>query len=77
MSSTPFRFVTSSKRGQYSVWRGDTPIGYITKIVHTINVRGLTRTKFGWRPTTLDLRDLAGEKTRDDAARTLWLEHNR
>ena len=70
--SSPFRFVTSSRAGQYSVWRGDEQVGYVTKVVHTVVHRGLTRTKFGWTPSTPDRRDLATEPTRDAAARALW-----
>lgn len=77
MSKTPFRFVTSSKTGQYSVWRGDTQIGYVTKVVHRISDRGMTETTVaGWTPSTAS-EDLALAKTREDAAIALWKEHNR
>ncbi|HSX23297.1 MAG TPA: hypothetical protein VLE97_11040 [Gaiellaceae bacterium] len=71
-SSSPFRFVSSNRTGQYSVWRGDEQVGYITKAVHTLNLRGMTRTVFAWTPTTADRRDLAVERTREAAARALW-----
>jgi hypothetical protein len=72
VASSPFRFVTSSRAGQYSVWRGDQQLGYVTKIVHTVVDRGLTRTAFGWRPSTPDRKDLTAEPTREAAARALW-----
>ena len=76
--SSAFRFVTSSKRGQYSVWRGETHIGHVTKIVHRIHDRGVTKTVVaGWTPSTVDGIDLATEKTRDAAANALWNFYHR
>jgi len=75
--ASPFRFVTSSKSGQYSVWRGDQHIGYVTKIEHRIFDRGMTKTvTAGWTPSTA-AEDLTLEKTRESAAQALWKEHNR
>ena len=73
--SGPFRFVPSSRTGQYSVWRGDERVGHVTKIVHRVTERGLTRTKFGWMPSTLGGADLATEGSREAAARVLWYLH--
>lgn len=70
--SSPFRFVTSNRSGHYSVWRGEEHVGYVAKIEHTIVDRGATLKVSAWRPTTVDRRDLAAEKTRDAAARVLW-----
>lgn len=70
--ASTFRFVTSNRSGQYSVWRGDDQVGYVTKIVHTVNLRGMTRTVFAWRPSLVSGTDLAAEKTREAAARALW-----
>lgn len=69
--ASAFRFVTSSKRGQYSVWRGDEHVGYVTKVTHRITDRGVTRTFSSWIAST-NGRDLPSEKTRDEAARALW-----
>lgn len=75
--SSSFRFVSSSRTGQYSVWRGEMPIGYVTKVVHRIFDRGMTKTIVtGWMPSTAN-EDLALAKTREDAAIALWREHNR
>ena len=70
--SSGFRFVSSNRRGQYSVWRGDKHLGYVTKIVHRVTERGATRTILaGWRPSTIDGVELALEKTREAAAKVL------
>jgi hypothetical protein len=71
--TSPFRFVSSNRSGQYSVWRGEEQIGYVTKIVH--RHVGLTRSAVAWTPSTLDRRDLATAKTRPAAARALWIAH--
>ena len=76
MTSSPFRFLTSRRQGQYSVRRGEEHIGYVTKIVHRISERGVTRTIIaGWAPSTLSGVDLAIESTREAAARVLWYRH--
>lgn len=68
-----FRFVSSRKRGEYSVHRGDVPLGFVTKVSHRIFDRGVTKVvTSGWTPTTTDRRELAMCKTREDAARALW-----
>lgn len=68
-----FRFLTSNRSGQYSVQHGDTHIGYVTKVVHRITDRGMTKTVVsGWTPSTIEREDLAIEKTRDAAASVLW-----
>jgi hypothetical protein len=72
-STSPFRFLSSRTPGQYSVWRGDQPIGYVTKVVHRIYDRGVTKTvTAGWTPSTIDRADLAIETTREAAAKALW-----
>ncbi len=76
MSRSVFRFLTSARRSQYSVQRGDVPIGHVTKIVHRHTERGVTRTIVaGWTPSTPDGRDLATERTREAAARALWSDY--
>jgi hypothetical protein len=72
VARSPFRFVTSSKQGQYGVHRGEEHFGHVTKIVHRITDRGVTRTFSTWMPSTLDRRDLPSAKTREAAARALW-----
>jgi hypothetical protein len=70
---SPFRFLGSGRRGQYGVWRGEQHLGHVTKIVHHISDRGVTRTIVaGWTPSTPDRRDLATETTREAAAKALW-----
>ena len=68
--SSPFRFTTSDKTGQYGVWRGEEQLGHITKF--SIPVPGTKRTVWSWTPSTLDGRDLASEETKEKAARALW-----
>jgi hypothetical protein len=76
MSRSVFRFLSSSRRGQYSVQRIDQPIGYVTKIVHRITDRGVTRTIVaGWTPSTPGRVDLATAPTREAAAKALWAFH--
>lgn len=70
--SSPFRFLSSNRPGQYSVQRVDTPIGHVTKNENRIH--GLTFTA-GWTPGTLSGIDLATEPTREAAARALWSFH--
>jgi len=73
-----FRFLSSQRRSQYGVSRGDERIGFVTKIVHRHTERGVTRNIVaGWTPSTLDGRDLATEKTREAAARVLWSLHQK
>jgi hypothetical protein len=67
-----FRFLSSTRTGQYSVWHGDRHIGYVTKVVHRINDRGLTRIVFAWTPSSTDRADFATKKTREAAAHVLW-----
>jgi hypothetical protein len=64
-----FRFLTSGKRGHYSVQRGDVHIGYVTKRSHRIYGKEVIA---GWDPETLDRRALPREDTRELAARALW-----
>ena len=74
--ASPFRFVSSRAQGQYSVWRGDQHIGYVTKVVHRIFDRGMTKTvAAGWTPSTAT-EDLALEKTREAAAQALWKDRS-
>ena len=69
--SSPFRFVTSGKRGEYSVWRGEaTRLGFVTKVEHRIYGRAV---QAGWTPTTVDGAVLPIEKTKEAAAQTLWI----
>jgi hypothetical protein len=71
-----FRFLTSARRSQYSVWRGDEHLGHVTKIVHRVFDRGVTRTAVsGWVPSTPARTDLAAVPTREEAARVLWATH--
>ena len=73
-----FRFVPSNRRSQYSVWRGEEQLGFATKIVHRHTDQGVTRTIVtGWTPSPPSGRDLATEKTREEAARALWSEHQK
>lgn len=72
MTRSGFRFLSSNRSGQYSVWHGDRHIGYVTKVVHHINDRGFTRVAFGWMPSTSDKIDLATTTTREAAATELW-----
>jgi hypothetical protein len=70
--SSPFRFVSSSKRGEYSVWRGDEMIGYVSRNVYRLH--GKTYPS-GWMPATpgrLELVYARALQTRQDAARVLW-----
>ena len=70
---SPFRFVTSNKSGEYSVWRGEsTKLGFVTKIEHRIQGR---TTKAGWTPTTEGGAVLPIEKTQKAAAEALWRAH--
>jgi len=67
-----FRFVAGNRSGQYSVWRGDQHLGHVTKIVHRISDRGVTRTiSAGWTPSSPYGSDLATELTREAAAKAL------
>ena len=75
MRISVFRFLSSNRSGQYSVWRVDQHLGHVTKVVHRINLRGVTRTVFGWTPSTPDRLDLATERTREAAAKALWAFH--
>lgn len=78
MKRTVFRFVRSNRRSQYSVWRGDERVGFVTKIVHLHTDRGVARTIVaGWMPSTIDGTDLATEKTREAATKTLWSSHQK
>lgn len=73
MKRSAFRFVASNRSGQHSVWRVDQHLGHVTKIVHRISDRGVTRTIVsGWTPSTPDRLDLATERTREAAAKALW-----
>ena len=75
--ASAFRFVSSRTDGQYSVWRGDQHLGYVTKVVHRIFDGRTTKTVVGgWTPST-PTEDLALEKTREAAANALWRDHNR
>ena len=70
-----YRFVRSSRRGQYSVHRGDEHLGYVTKVViHHVD-RGVARSFVIWTPSTPSLVDLATAPTRDAAAIALWNAH--
>ena len=73
--SSPFRFVTSNKRGQYSVWRGDTQIGYVEKIEHRVYEKGELHKRVGWVPTTMRMTEMPTQRTQKDAARALSLAH--
>jgi hypothetical protein len=64
-----FRFVASSRRGAYSVHRGDEWIGYVERVVHTYRGRPITT---GWRPTFPDRRELDVAPNRETAATALW-----
>ena len=76
MSRSVFRFLSSNRPGQYSVQRLDQPIGYVTKNVHRITDRGVTRTIVkGWTPSTPNRNDLATMPTRAAAAKVLWAHH--
>ena len=71
--SSPFRFLTTTKRGEYSVERGEsTHLGFVTKVEHRIY--GRTK-KGGWTPTTVDRVVLPIETTKDKAANALWIFH--
>jgi hypothetical protein len=76
MSRSVFRFLSSNRPGQYSVWRIEQHLGHVTKIVHRISDRGVTRTIVaGWTPSTPDRIDLATAPTREAAAKALWAFH--
>lgn len=74
--SSPYRFVTSNKRGQYSVHRGETPIGHVVKVTHQhweLRTKSASMTTHtGWQPYTLDNRALPIARTRELAAAALW-----
>lgn len=71
-----FRFIRGSGRSQYSVWRGDVHLGYVTKVVYRLVQGGVTRTVVsGWTPYTPARIDLANAKTREAAAKELWIIH--
>lgn len=71
-----FRFLSSNRPGQSSVWRLEQHLGHVTKIVHRINDRGVTKTIVaGWTPSTPDGIDLAIAPTREEAAKVLWTYH--
>ena len=72
MSSSAYRFLSTSQRSVYSVQRGDRPIGFVTKNEHRIHGRVITS---GWTPTTPNRVDLKTEKTREAAADALWRFH--
>jgi hypothetical protein len=73
MTRSGFRFLSSNRGGQYSVWHGDRHIGYVTKVVHRISDRGVTRMVVaGWTPSTTNRTDLAIAPTREAAANVLW-----
>jgi hypothetical protein len=75
--ASAFRFVSSRTDGQYSVWRGDQHLGYVTKVVHRIFDGRTTKTVVGgWTPGT-PTEDLAIQKTREAAALALWRGHKR
>jgi uncharacterized protein YbdZ (MbtH family) len=68
-----FRFVSSNRSGQYSVWRSEQHLGHVTKVVHRISDRGVTQTiAAGWTPSSPDRIDLAIATTREAAAKALW-----
>lgn len=78
MSRSPFRYVPSMQRSQYSVWRGDERVGYVAKISHRHTDRGVTRTIVaGWRPSTAAGIDLPVASTRQAATQALWAAHQR
>ena len=71
---SPFRFLPSNKRDEYSVVRGEsTRLGFITKVVHRIYGRAVQ--SGGWTPTTVDRVVLPIEKTKEKAANALWIFH--
>lgn len=64
----PYRFVRSSKSGQYSVWRGDQWIGHVERVWHKLPDG--RRISAGWRPS--NDADFALEPSRAAAAGVLW-----
>lgn len=72
MSRNPYRFVASSRRGAYSVWRGDAPIGYVDRVTLRVSRAGQTAVRTVWVPTLPNRKELAAAATRDDAADALW-----
>lgn len=71
--ASPFRFVTSRKRGEYSVWRGEaTRLGFVTQVTHRVYDRGVEHKRISWTPTTEHGKELSAEKTQKAAAEALW-----
>jgi hypothetical protein len=71
--SGTYRFISGGKRGSYSVWRGETWLGHVTKIVHRHAARGVTTTVVsGWTPSTAKGIDLSSAPNRKAAADALW-----
>lgn len=72
MSST-YRFIPGGKRGSYSVWRGESWLGHVAKVVHRHTARGVTKMiTTGWAPSTAKGVDLASVPSRKAAADALW-----